>query len=509
MSLPQFLSRQRPRALGLLFFGAMFGGTVLVSAYVVAGALRHREAEIRREVRALALVAASAVDVERHELLVRPGQQDGPEYRRVLRPLLAFHRAHPEIQYLWTTRVPARGPQVLVLETSVDPEVRAAQLAKGRSQDLLPFLGEDPATAVGAASIPVLRRGEVWLAPDFYADAHGRYLEARAPLFDGERRMVGYVGVDYALDRYFAQMKEVWWTGGVALALAFVVSLGVAQTVVAMRRQTLLHQEQILRAEAQMRTQRDLATAATAAKSELLAIATHDLKNPLSAIAGMAGLMLRLKQRPNPKASAEDELEMLGSIHSSAKHMGEIVRGILANEGLEQGGVVFRPEPMDAAALVRDVVRFNTASATRKRIALEVDVPATLPVTADPRLLREAFDNYLSNAIKYSPSDTRVQVAAGPVPGREEIEFSVRDAGPGLSEADQAELFRKFKKLTARPTGGETSTGLGLSIVKTIAERHHGSVGCDSRLGAGARFWLRWPARPPAAATSDSTSPGG
>ena len=107
-----------------------------------------------------------------------------------------------------------------------------------------------------------------------------------------------------------------------------------------------------------MRVQRDVATKATAAKGELLAVATHDLKNPLTAIAGLAGLMLRLKKLPNAKASAADELEMLDSIHSSAKHMGEIVRGILANEGLEQGGVVFKPEPTDLAALVRQQQEF-------------------------------------------------------------------------------------------------------------------------------------------------------
>jgi signal transduction histidine kinase len=327
----------------------------------------------------------------------------------------------------------------------------------------------------------------------------------RAPLLDREDRLVGYLGVDYALDSYFAQINEVRWTGAVALAMALGVSLVVARTVSGMRRQTFLHLEQIQRAEAEMRVQRDLATKATAAKSELLAIATHDLKNPLSAIAGMAGLMVRLKKMPNSKSSAADELEMLGSIHASAKHMGEIVRGILSNEGLEQGGVVFHPEQMDVAALVEEVVRFNTPSATRKRITLEADVPETLPAMADPKLLREAFDNYLSNAVKYSPAETRVRLSVRLLEASGEMEFAVQDAGPGLSEADQAKLFQKFKKLTARPTGEESSTGLGLSIVKTIAERHHGRVGCESELGRGARFWLRLPVNPPAAKADESS----
>ncbi len=505
MPLGKFLSRQSPRMLGLVFFGVMFGGTVVVLSYVFLGSLRHRESEIRREARQLAMAAAGLVDVEEHEKLVRPEQFNGAEYRRVLQPLLRYHRAHPEIQYVWTTRTPAEGSQLLVLETSTDPVIREAQLKRGRSQDVLPFLKADPVTEAGKVSIPVLQSGRAWVAPDFYTDAHGRYIEARAPLLDRDDRVVGYVGVDYALDSYFAQINEVRWTGVVALALALAVSVGVARTVSGMRRQTFLHLEQIERAEAEMRVQRDVATRATAAKSELLAIATHDLKNPLSAIAGMAGLMMRLKKMPNAKSSAADELEMLGSIHASAKHLGEIVRGILSNEGLEQGGVVFHPERIEVAALAQEVIRFNTPSAARKRITVEADLPATLMAVADPKLLREAFDNYLSNAIKYSLADTRVQLSLRWLETSGEIEFAVQDAGPGLSEADRAMLFQKFKKLTARPTGGESSTGLGLSIVKTIAERHGGKVGCESALGQGSRFWLRWPADLPALPATESS----
>ena len=156
--------------------------------------------------------------------------------------------------------------------------------------------------------------------------------------------------------------------------------------------------------------------------------------------------------------------------------------------------------------MIREVVRFNTPSAVRKRITLTADVPATLPAVADPKLVREACDNYISNAIKYSPPETRVQVAVRRWDESGEVEIAVRDAGPGLSTADQAKLFQKFKKLTARPTGGETSTGLGLSIVKTIAERHHGPVGCERMLGQGARFWRRLPLTPPAADESSGST---
>ncbi len=233
--------------------------------------------------------------------------------------------------------------------------------------------------------------------------------------------------------------------------------------------------------------QRDRAHRANEAKSELLRIASHDLKNPLSSIAGMSELMLNAKRR-QPGAEAAEEAETLDTIRGAARHMLEVVRGILTNEGLDTGAIAVKPAPCDLVPIVAAVVRFNAASAARKRQQLQVDLPAELRATADAQLLREAFDNYVSNAVKYSPLGARVIVRLAVEAGG--WEFSVQDTGPGLSVEDQAKLFQKFRRLTPRPTGQESSTGLGLSIVKSIVEWHGGEVGCDSALGRGSRFWV-------------------
>jgi len=492
--------------LGWFFLVTIFGGSVVSTSYLYLQAERLEEAAVRLHVRNLAEAAAALVDVERHEAITRPEQVDTDAFRQLLRPLVTFHQRHPSIQYLWTARSLPGDKQQLVLQTVTDASIRRRQEEKGRRQAVFSALAVFDLSATSAKAMAALQAGKTYAFDDFlYADSTGAYVEARAPLLDATGKMIGYLGVDLARDSYESSIWQVRRTGLITLVLALLVSVLVAQVTTRMRRETFFHLAQVKQAEAEMRVQRDLATKATAAKSELLAIATHDLKNPLSAIAGMAGLMLRLKKMPNSKASAADELEMLDSIHSSAKHMGEIVRGILSNEGLEQGGVVFKPEKTDLAALAREVVRFNAEYAARKRITLETEVPAALQVVGDPKLLREAFDNYVSNAIKYSPAETQVRVSLGGVEEAGEVEFAVRDAGPGLSEADKEKLFQKFKKLTARPTGGETSTGLGLSIVKTIAERHHGRVGCDSELGHGSRFWLRIPVQAPAQPAAESS----
>ena len=249
------------------------------------------------------------------------------------------------------------------------------------------------------------------------------------------------------------------------------------------------------KAQEELRAKKDAAEAAYRAKGELLAIASHDLKNPLSSIAGLAQIMLDMKMA-EPNASEQD-IEFLKSIQEASSHMFDVVKGILENEGLEQQGLKLTDACIDLSVLISDLAQFAAPSATRKHIQLNAVVAPDIRFTGNKTRLREAFDNYISNAIKYSPPGKAVTVSLFVTADNAWIEFGVRDEGPGLTDDDKSKLFGKFKKLSARPTGGESSTGLGLSIVKAIVELHGGHVGCDSQLGHGAYFWARLPARAP------------
>jgi len=242
----------------------------------------------------------------------------------------------------------------------------------------------------------------------------------------------------------------------------------------------------------ELRSKKEAAEAAYRAKGELLAIASHDLKNPLASISGLAQIMLDLK-KSEPGSPAQD-IEFLQSIVEASSHMSEVVKGILATEGLEQQGLTINAESVDLSHLCRDLMRVNERVAEQKGIPLTYSIAEGITVHGDPTRLREAFDNYVSNAIKYSPPGRKVTVTLAAVEGGGQIEFGVRDEGPGLTEDDKKKAFGKFKRLSAKPTGGELSTGLGLSIVKTIIELHQGTVGCDSEYGHGAYFWARLPA---------------
>lgn len=250
------------------------------------------------------------------------------------------------------------------------------------------------------------------------------------------------------------------------------------------------------KAQEELRAKKEAAEAAYKAKGELLAIASHDLKNPLASITGLAEILLEMKR--NDPGASQQTIEFLQAIHDASSHMSEVVKGILSTEGLEQSGLSLVHDWIDVSELCLSLFKFNTHAAMKKNITLRDDIAAGIFLMGDKTRLREAFDNYLSNAIKYSPPGLTVEVTLKVVPGDPpgsgtQLEFGVRDQGPGLTDDDKAKLFGKFRKLSARPTAGESSTGLGLSIVKSIVELHHGTVGCDSTLGLGAYFWARIP----------------
>jgi signal transduction histidine kinase len=147
---------------------------------------------------------------------------------------------------------------------------------------------------------------------------------------------------------------------------------------------------------------------------------------------------------------------------------------------------------MDFAGLAAEVVAANRPLAERKQQRIELEGVPSLTLCGDQERLREAIENLVGNAIKYSPIGAAIEVSVWR--DGEDAVFAVRDEGPGLSPEDIGRVFGRFQRLSAKPTGGESSTGLGLSIVKRIAELHDGKVRAESPgPGLGAVFSLSVP----------------
>lgn len=219
-------------------------------------------------------------------------------------------------------------------------------------------------------------------------------------------------------------------------------------------------------------------------KNEFLGIAAHDLKNPLGVVIGTAELLRFCRDEKQSE-------KMIGNIIGAGTRMLHLIKNLLDSNAIEEGRFISKLERCDLHALASQCIADNLPPATRKQILLQLETDTECWVRADRNAAMQVIDNLISNAVKYSPQKTtvhlRLEVAGGI--GR----LTIRDEGPGISEEDLKKMFGKFTRLSARPTGGESSNGLGLSIVKRLAEAMAGTVYCQSRLGEGATFTLELP----------------
>ena len=226
-------------------------------------------------------------------------------------------------------------------------------------------------------------------------------------------------------------------------------------------------------------------------KNEILGTVAHDLRNPLGVILGRAELMKELvATEPVPVERITDQL---GHIRASAGQMTELVNDLISDAMMDAHNIAIRREHVDLVRMLGEIVTANRAPAEKKEQTIQLVAPAHQMWSCDPDRLREAVDNLVSNAIKYSPVGGHIELTMSLAD--ESILIRVADEGAGLSEEDISRLFGRFQRLTARPTAGESSTGLGLSIVKRIIELHGGSVSAQSAgPGRGATFTIRLPA---------------
>jgi signal transduction histidine kinase len=189
-----------------------------------------------------------------------------------------------------------------------------------------------------------------------------------------------------------------------------------------------------------------------------------------------------------------------------------IINGLLETAAQEVRDVTLRLEESNIPTLVHQVVSANLEYAASKTIKLTYRemLAGECWGFVDEVHFRRAVDNLVNNAIKYSPQGTEVLVTITPrvVEGQTWVEILVSDQGPGLSPEDKAQAFGLFQRLSAQPTGGEFSTGLGLSIVKQMVELHGGRIWIESEWGHGATFGFEIPLRTgPRQATTDQKAP--
>ncbi|GEM_PF-2219040 len=368
-----------------------------------------------------------------------------------------------------------------------------------------------------------------------YEDEQGTWVSAYAPITDSRNQIVGIVEVDFKNNVYLMAVKDEIYSImifsiigiGIGIIIAIMLSRVISSPIEKVARAALQFSQGNLDVQVPETTRDEIGLLARAfnymvnevrekehirkmnqelreayqrveslnrslqeanrLKSEFLSIAAHDLKNPLQVISGYAEMI-------------EDTPGMPDAVYRNSKKIGEatermlrIIGHLLDSTAIEAGKLKLKKVPTDIAALTREVVNANLPLARQKRQRLTLKVDSDCTVKADPDRMYEVINNLVSNAIKFSPPGKPIRVDVMNVAKSRNFKgrviVRVRDRGPGLTKADLEKLFGKFARLSAQPTGGESSTGLGLSIVKQIVELHGGDVWAESKgRGKGSIF---------------------
>lgn len=218
-------------------------------------------------------------------------------------------------------------------------------------------------------------------------------------------------------------------------------------------------------------------------KNEFLGIAAHDLKNPLAGILGIAELL----QEEIEELSQQELLGYAKKIERASKQMSNLITNLLDVNQIESGNIKVLLQPTDLLPIVQQLYHEYLERAQAKQIDFKlIYVEATYFALLDHLLIYQVLDNLVSNAIKYSPPQKSVYIRL--YKAKQQIFCEVQDEGQGFTEADQQKLFGKFSRLTAKPTGGEHSTGLGLFIVKKLVDAMSAAIWCESEFGHGTKF---------------------
>lgn len=225
-------------------------------------------------------------------------------------------------------------------------------------------------------------------------------------------------------------------------------------------------------------------------KTRFLSIASHDLKNPLQSILGYSEL---IQEEAEQNATIS---KMAQSISRASQKMLGIIKDLLDTSAIESGKLELNKSVLDFSELVAMVCDDFQMMLEKKSQTLTINTEAGCVIMADASRLREVIENLISNASKYTPNGGKISVRIKRIQRKSEhiIQCAISDTGLGLSAEDQKKIFGKFQKLSARPTAGESSTGLGLSIVKQLVELHGGKVWAESAgKDCGSTFFIELP----------------
>jgi signal transduction histidine kinase len=292
--------------------------------------------------------------------------------------------------------------------------------------------------------------------------------------------------VTLTVQPHFYETK--WFNVLVIIAFGFGVFLLIQWRTQSVRNKNIVLENEVAKRIQQLKQKSASLEEENREKTSILSIVSHDLRSPLNKIKGLTDLMKLTG------GLSDEHKEYMAHITQSVSDGNLLIRHLLDSETLRREKEKVQFEQIDLHKFLQSWQLDVNAQFVRKNQTLILNqelVAHDFKFYSDPAILTRILDNLVSNASKFSEKGQSIWATVSVVDGV--VSFSIRDEGPGISDEDKKLLFRKFQKLTARPTAGEGSTGLGLSITKALVEKLHGTIDLKSKLGEGTEFIVTFP----------------
>jgi signal transduction histidine kinase/CheY-like chemotaxis protein len=298
-------------------------------------------------------------------------------------------------------------------------------------------------------------------------------------------RAVAENGVGSEPTVFAFEVAPPWWRTAPAIFAGLLALAPITFGFYRLRVRTLRRQNALLEKKVEQRTE-ELAEA-SAAKTMFVANMSHDIRNPLNGIVGLALALEDTRLDPHQR-------EIVATLRECTTYLSSLVDDVLDFASIEAGRVELRPGPFVPSELLNSIATTLKAETADRGALLTIESDREVPpmLRGDAGRIQQILVNYVSNALKYAGGHIRLAVGV-PANSPGEVEFSVTDEGLGISAVEQATLFTKFTRLADARREHVPGTGLGLAACRLLADIMGGSVGVQSQPGHGARFYLRLP----------------